>query len=613
MSNVAPGGQIPIVPGATGSGSGSTPPGGAGGTDPAGSSANAPPAQGAPPANLGTSPYPPLGEPAAAPTAGTSQLGQLLRGATRTQCPTWTPPEKGAPIETYQHFRKRFIIYVEGELLIGIPPGLVAREITLNSQGGAHDLLIEFPRDKLYQPTDPNAVPPTRSGLEQIIELLDIEYGEEVDDIEDQAVNDYESHWRLRGQTMNTFRTEHHRRYKKSKDKAQLSMSDNYRAKRLGTRAQITKIEKTLLMGKVDGDWSKFTEIDKWLGKLFKYQDGSIPPKDQVWNPTFSTDPNPPDDGTWVSGTSWVDASQSMLLGSEVLPSDSASQADTGYATGYGAVSPDAWLATTPPSSASGLWGSPSSWLGQTTDSWGSYRGWGQSWDWPSVGSWPTWGWPTQSWEQPMYPTQTTVDTQQEVWYDCNTGVSYDENWQPVSTGGTWYESNEGNWNDSAASVEDRSTQVSAQDSAHAWLYGNDNTICYPVQSSDSNGLWWQKQGGCGCPSKGGCGKVAPGGKKGGWNPSGNRLQAVPSGAPHGNPVDPQTGQKTLCNLCGSDSHWPGECPLRQQKVGGVKGKAMAMPPPQKGKGPPSGTKQVIHVGTWTIERQERQERICQG
>ena len=86
---------------------------------------------------------------------------------------------------------------------------------------------------------------------------------------------------------------------------------------------------------------------------------------------------------------------------------------------------------------------------------------------------------------------------------------------------------------------------------------------------------------------------MAPGGVVKGWNPQGGRLQTVPGGKAMGaNPLDPQTGQQTLCNICGPPLHWAGECPFRQQ---GVQGKAVAKKgKPMKsgmpvGKGPSSG------------------------
>ena len=52
------------------------------------------------------------------------------------------------PIEKYSLYRKRLMIYVEGELIIGLHPGLVAREVILNLQGKAH---FEVCQKKGYQ------------------------------------------------------------------------------------------------------------------------------------------------------------------------------------------------------------------------------------------------------------------------------------------------------------------------------------------------------------------------------------------------------------------------------------------------------------------------------
>jgi hypothetical protein len=241
---------------------------------------------------LGTAPtiptrrnsYPPIGVPAVQPAPGGNQTQALLRGSFRGTCPVFIPAVPPAkPVEPYKKYRKRLIIHVEGELMLGIPPGLVARDIVQTAVGKVQDLLIEVSREVLYRVADPTATPPVISGLEHILDLLDTDFGQERDEIEEDAMDEFEIHWRKAGEDMYTFRTEHIRKYEKANKEAKLSMSDSYRAKRLLERAQIRKTEKLEIMSKVDADWEKFQLIEYFLGKLFKYEKGEIPRPDEIW------------------------------------------------------------------------------------------------------------------------------------------------------------------------------------------------------------------------------------------------------------------------------------------------------------------------------------------
>ena len=152
------------------------------------------------------------------------------------------PPLPGEkPVETYDKFRKRLILYVEGELILGVPPGVIARSVVESSQGEAHDLLIEVDRVVLYRVADPLATPPLISGLEEIIAILDSEFGQEEDLIEEDAMESWENHWRTPGTTMRSFISEETRKYKKAQRHAQLAVSDSYRSKRVMERSRVTK------------------------------------------------------------------------------------------------------------------------------------------------------------------------------------------------------------------------------------------------------------------------------------------------------------------------------------------------------------------------------------
>ena len=87
-----------------------------------------------------------------------AQLGMAnslrVQGTLRHPCPEWTPPEKGqAPPEgkRYSKWRDRFCLWAEGEFLLGVPPGLVARDLVNAVGGSAGDALLEIPRPVLYQ------------------------------------------------------------------------------------------------------------------------------------------------------------------------------------------------------------------------------------------------------------------------------------------------------------------------------------------------------------------------------------------------------------------------------------------------------------------------------
>ena len=50
-------------------------------------------------------------------------LNAALRGAARSPCPSWGPPLPGeSHIEWYDGYRKRLVLYAEGELFVS-PPG----------------------------------------------------------------------------------------------------------------------------------------------------------------------------------------------------------------------------------------------------------------------------------------------------------------------------------------------------------------------------------------------------------------------------------------------------------------------------------------------------------
>ena len=153
---------------------------------------------------------------------------------------------------TYGSWRKRFLLYAEGELLLGMPPGSIARELISNMQGEAHELLIDVDRSIIYRTADPASN--TISGLEHLLAMLDTEFGVEEEEAEEDHQKKFENHVRKRGMTMKAFRHEHHKLYKKANEKCQLTMSNSYRARRLLERARITKKEKDELLRKVDAD-----------------------------------------------------------------------------------------------------------------------------------------------------------------------------------------------------------------------------------------------------------------------------------------------------------------------------------------------------------------------
>ena len=117
--------------------------------------------------------------------------------------------------------------------MIGLTPGLVAREITLNLQGDPHDLLVDIPRLVPYRVADPTATPPVISGLEYALGLLDYEFGNKKDRLEEKAVTELEKLWREQGTSMAVFRSKVHKAYTKMTEKGGGSMSDSLLSKRL--------------------------------------------------------------------------------------------------------------------------------------------------------------------------------------------------------------------------------------------------------------------------------------------------------------------------------------------------------------------------------------------
>ena len=150
------------------------------------------------------------------------------------------------------------MLYCEGELLLGIPPGVIARELIQNMQGKAHELLIDVSRDIIYRVADPTQTPPITSGLEYLIALMDTEYGKEKDEAESDAMTDWENWWREAGTDMKSFNSEEDKKYTEAQKHADLQVSNSYRAKRLVEHARITPEQKENLMSKVDASWSSF-------------------------------------------------------------------------------------------------------------------------------------------------------------------------------------------------------------------------------------------------------------------------------------------------------------------------------------------------------------------
>lgn len=140
-----------------------------------------PAGSGPPPSYI--SPYPSLAASTALPNsgAGSALAHGILRSATRSACPTWTPPPQGTKIkdyealgyEKYSFWRKRFTLYAEGEIMLGVPHGLIARDLCLALGGEAGKLLLDIDRTVLYQ----NAATGVMSGLELCMNKLDFAYG----------------------------------------------------------------------------------------------------------------------------------------------------------------------------------------------------------------------------------------------------------------------------------------------------------------------------------------------------------------------------------------------------------------------------------------------------
>ena len=96
--------------------------------------------------------------PAATPPGGggTGIIGAVTAAANRrhTPCPAWTPP---APddfeAESYEHWRRRFHLWLRGEIENATKYPNIVREFTLAIQGPAQDHILEnITDDELYTP-----------------------------------------------------------------------------------------------------------------------------------------------------------------------------------------------------------------------------------------------------------------------------------------------------------------------------------------------------------------------------------------------------------------------------------------------------------------------------
>jgi hypothetical protein len=165
--------------------------------------------------NLRPSGYPDLAVQPVAPNAGGADgLQNMLRvqGTLRQPCPAWISPAPGEKLEgerKYSTWRKRFLLWAEGELLTTVPPGLVARDMVGAISGIAHDCLIEMPRQILYRPREnnPDGSVRIKAGLELCLLILDWGWGmTEIDDQEEKSVEELDNYWRPEGTDMATFR-----------------------------------------------------------------------------------------------------------------------------------------------------------------------------------------------------------------------------------------------------------------------------------------------------------------------------------------------------------------------------------------------------------------------
>ena len=163
-----------------------------------------------------------------APQTGSEGYANALRvqGTLREPCPEWEPPEPGTvPPEDkkYITWRKRFMLWAEGELMLQVPPGLIASALARSARGDAGKALLDIERNILCRPRiDARAATDTRpaveaqlSGLEIALKLLDDSFGQEQDQEEEKTVGELDNYWRNDGVDMANFRLEFWRRLKR--------------------------------------------------------------------------------------------------------------------------------------------------------------------------------------------------------------------------------------------------------------------------------------------------------------------------------------------------------------------------------------------------------------
>ena len=145
-------------------------------------------------------------------------LQTALRSALQRKepCPAWGPPEKGESWEdheTYQHWRRRFTLWLDGEERMTSPSWQIARTFTLAMKGAAQDRILDQTDEELYAAGNATADPPVLPGYMLALESLDDRFWGDTQEQAKEAYQRWKKVQRRDGQDMRTFVAEFERRF----------------------------------------------------------------------------------------------------------------------------------------------------------------------------------------------------------------------------------------------------------------------------------------------------------------------------------------------------------------------------------------------------------------
>ena len=193
----------------------------------------------------------------------------------RQDFPIWIPATASSKAsEPFRRWFQKYDLYIQGEIQYGVPRSELARELSLKSVGKAQEMLLKIRNDILLtegDPGDPDAIPPraaVKGGLDIAFEQLSERYA---DDDEDQANEDiaaFETWNRAPGQTIRSYIQDPNQRYETANFTGQLAFSNAYKTKLFFKKGHITEFDQKQIMFKVDGDKSRFDEIQLLCKKL---------------------------------------------------------------------------------------------------------------------------------------------------------------------------------------------------------------------------------------------------------------------------------------------------------------------------------------------------------